>query len=298
MPGYRIVHRTTCRHNSPVSAAWQVLHLRPRDEPHQQCLEFSIEISPAPGDLSARRDYFGNTRHLFTLREPHREFTVTSRSLVSREEPSWPMAGLTPAFGGCPELVDAAIGAGEFELEQFRVASPRVPLVAGTRALTEGLDEGEPPLLTWVERLGSRFRERLAFDRTATTVSTPLAEALANGRGVCQDFAHLFISCLRSFGLPAAYVSGYLLTRPPPGQPRLLGADASHAWVSIHVPGTGWVDYDPTNHSFAGVHHIVVARGRDYSDISPTKGIFSGGGSHTLSTAVTVAPAADSAPGG
>jgi transglutaminase-like putative cysteine protease len=295
MPGYRIVHRTTCRHSSPVSAAWQILHLRPRDEPHQRCLACEIDISPSPGDLSSRTDSFGNTRHLFTLREPHREFSVASTSLVVRGEPSWPMAGLTPPFGVCPELVDAAVREGDFGIEQFRFASSRVPLVDATRTLTDGLDEGDPPLLAWVERLGARFRERMAFDRTATTVSTPLAEALASGRGVCQDFAHIFISCLRGFGLPAAYVSGYLLTRPPPGQSRLLGADASHAWVSIYVPGTGWIDYDPTNHSLAGMHHIVVARGRDYSDISPTKGIFSGGGSHSLSTAVTVEPVADPA---
>jgi transglutaminase-like putative cysteine protease len=110
-------------------------------------------------------------------------------------------------------------------------------------------------------------------------------------RGVCQDFAHLFLSCVRQHGLPAAYVSGYLLTTPPPGQPRLRGADASHAWVSVHVPGSGWIDYDPTNHCLAGTGHIVVARGRDYADVCPVKGLFSGGGAHTLETGVTVEPA-------
>jgi len=126
------------------------------------------------------------------------------------------------------------------------------------------------------------------FDREATLVSTPLAKVIAERRGVCQDFAHLLISCLRQSGLPAAYVSGYLLTKPPSGRPRLVGADASHAWVSSFIPGTGWVDFDPTNACFAGAGHIVVARGRDFFDVSPVKGLFSGGGEQMLETGVTV----------
>jgi transglutaminase-like putative cysteine protease len=144
--------------------------------------------------------------------------------------------------------------------------------------------------LTWLETLGRRFNETFIYDSEATDISTPLSEVLKHRRGVCQDFAHLMVSCLRQHGLPAAYVSGYLLTKPPPGRARLRGADATHAWVSAYLPGAGWVDYDPTNACFAGNGHIVVARGRDFSDVSPVKGLFSGG-AHKLVTEVTVEPA-------
>jgi transglutaminase-like putative cysteine protease len=292
MPRYRVTHQTRFRHTAPVSAAWQVLHLRPRDEPDQRCCEFELTIAPTPADLVCRPDFFGNVRHVFTLRQPHRELVVTSQSVVQRAEPNWPMAGLTPPLAQCGDWLDEAIARGEFELAQYRQASARVPWLAGARALAAGLDEDGPSLLTWVERLGARFRETFTFEPGATQVSTPLERVLAQRRGVCQDFAHLFLSCLRDRGLAAAYVSGYILTAPPPGSPRLVGADASHAWISVFVPGTGWVDYDPTNHALVGAGHIAVARGRDYGDVSPIKGIFSGGGRHQLFTAVTVAPEA------
>lgn len=290
MPLYRITHGTTCRHETPATAAWQVLHLKPRAEPGQECLEFELEVDPLPADLSERLDYFGNTQHVFSLSEPHRALAITSRSLVRRSEPAVPMAGLTPALPALRGLVDRAILAGEFELEQYLHASPRVPLAPEAAALGEGLGEGDPTLLDWIQALGARFAERFVFDPDATKVNTPLADALSRGRGVCQDFAHIFLSCARQHGLPAAYVSGYLLTAPPEGAKRLIGADSSHAWVSLFVPGTGWVDYDPTNHVFAGAQHIVVARGRDYADVSPTRGMFSGGGIHRLLVSVTVEP--------
>ena len=290
MPTYRLRHTTTFRHNAPVMAAWQVLHLQPRTERNQECLDYELEVSPRPMDLDARHDYFGNTMHVFSLREPHRELAITSSSIVKRQEPALPMAGLTPGAARAREIVTASVGQGEFELEQFRCASPWVPLLAGAGALADGLDP-EQPLLSWVAALGARFSETFTFDPLATRLSTPLAEVIASKRGVCQDFAHLFLACVRSHGLPAAYVSGYILTEPEEGKERLVGADASHAWVSIFVPGTGWVDYDPTNHQFVGGQHVVVARGRDYGDVPPTRGIFSGGGSHVISVGVTMEPA-------
>ncbi len=287
---YRIVHTSTFRHNTPVMAAWQVLHLHPRAERNQECLDYDLDVSPKPSDLDARQDFFGNTLHVFSLREPHRELVITSTSLVRRQEPSIPMAGLTPSVSKSLELINSSVEGGEFELEQFRYSSPLIPLISDVTELTDGLDDDDPPILTWIMRLGIRFQDQFVFDSTATTISTPLKQVLANRRGVCQDFAHLFIACARHYGLPAAYVSGYILTEPPPGQPRLLGADASHAWVSIYIPGTGWIDYDPTNHMFVGGSHIIVARGRDYSDVPPTRGIFSGGGKHVLVVGVTMEP--------
>ncbi|MCX6954291.1 MAG: transglutaminase family protein [Verrucomicrobia bacterium] len=296
MPLYRVTHHTRYRHNSSATAAWQSLHLQPRQEPVQQCEAFELEIRPHPADLAARTDIFGNKHHLFTLREPHTELAITSRSLVQRDEPVLPMPGLTPSLTAARAEVGVVIANGSyFSLEQFLHPSAHVPLPPAARALAEGLDAGDPPAFAWLAALGARFGKLFTFDPKATTVSTPIAEVLQHRRGVCQDFAHLFISCVRQHGLPAAYVSGYLLTTPPPGKPRLRGADASHAWVSVFIPGTGWIDYDPTNNCFVGSGHIVVARGRDFSDVSPVKGLFTGGGRHTLVTAITVEPA-DAAP--
>jgi transglutaminase-like putative cysteine protease len=294
MPIYRVTHSTTYWHDTPATAAWQSLHLQPRHEPAQHCNAFELEIAPHPGDLAARVDYFGNKQHIFTLREPHEELSITSRSIVRREEPVLPMHGLTPTLAAARALIPGAVTSEDFTLEQFRHPSPLVPLLPGAlrlaTELTGELDAENTPVLTWLGELGDRFHTEFAFDPEATEISTPLAEVLENRRGVCQDFAHLLISCLRQQGLPAAYVSGYLLTQPPPGKPKLVGADASHAWVSVYVPGTGWIDYDPTNACFVGTGHIVVARGRDFFDVSPVQGIFSGGGDHALDTAVTVEP--------
>lgn len=292
MPLYHVTHHTRYRHRSSATAAWQSLRLHPRDEPVQHCEGFELEIRPQPADLTSRPDVFGNRHHLFTLREPHTELAITSRSLVRRDEPALPAPGSTPSLAVARAEVSTVIANGShFSLEQFLHASPSVPLLPAARELAAGLEAGDRPGFEWLAALGARFGKEFKFDPEATTVSTPLAEVLEHRRGVCQDFAHLFISCVRQHGLPAAYVSGYLLTTPPPGKPRLRGADASHAWVSVFLPGSGWIDYDPTNTCFVATGHIVVARGRDFSDVSPVKGLFTGGGAHTLATAITVVPA-------
>jgi transglutaminase-like putative cysteine protease len=289
MPRYQITHETHYRHDAPATATWQLLHLQPRHEAAQHCDAFELEIAPHPADLSARTDFFGNRIHVFTLHEPHDELVVATRSIVTRGEPALPMPGLTPPLGEARGLVARAVAEEDFTLEQFRHASALVPLVPAARELAAEAGGDETPVLAWLMALGAAFDRAFTFDAEATDLATPLAEVLEHRRGVCQDFAHVFLSCVRQHGLPAAYVSGYLLTEPPPGQPRLRGADASHAWVSVYVPGTGWVDYDPTNACFVGAGHIVVARGRDYADLSPMKGLFRGGG-HRLTTSVTVEP--------
>jgi transglutaminase-like putative cysteine protease len=283
MPRYSVTHRTKYTHTTPVGSAWQSLHLQPRNEPAQHCESFELQVSPHPTDLASRFDYFGNKQHLFTLQEPHKELTITSRSIVLRNEPILTMAGLTPALEDIPEMVDQAVLEEDFSLEQYLNATSLVPLLPEARGLSPGTST-----MDWLALFGDRFNRAFVFDREATEISTPLTEVIAERRGVCQDFAHLFISCLRQLRLPAAYVSGYLLTHTPPGQPRLVGADASHAWVSVFIPGSGWVDYDPTNACFVGSGHIVIARGRDFHDVSPVKGLFSGGGAKVLETGVTV----------
>jgi transglutaminase-like putative cysteine protease len=291
MPDYRITHQTIYRHSAPAGAAWQMLQLQPRPEPSQECVDFQLEIDPAPSDLSTRQDYFGNTRHFFSVREPHRELAITSHAVVRREGPTLPLPGITPSVTEVWARTQGLIQSGEgFALEQYLNATTHVPLLRAAAELANGIDY-DLPVIEWIEALGERFAEIFTFDPAATDVSTPLAEVLAKKRGVCQDFTHLFLSCARQHGLPAAYVSGYLLTNPPPGQPRLRGADAMHAWASVHVPELGWIDYDPTNSCFAAAGHIVVARGRDYADVSPTRGVFTGSYSPILRIAVTVEPA-------
>jgi transglutaminase-like putative cysteine protease len=287
----RITHETTYQHAGPATAAWQMLQLQPRNETSQECLDFQLEITPSAPDLATRTDYFGNTRHYFSVREPHRELSIISRSTVRRGHEPSPLPGITAPLNAARGHVTTAIrDRGQFELEQYLHPSPLVPLLQDAAALATGLDNGSLPLIDWIATLGDKFADTFVFDSKATDINTPLTTVLQTKRGVCQDFTHLFISCARQQGLPAAYVSGYLMTNPPAGQPRLIGADAMHAWVSIFVPEVGWVDYDPTNHCFTGDSHLVVARGRDYSDVSPTRGVFSGGGIHRLKIGVTVEP--------
>lgn len=292
MPTYRIEHKTTWKHPAPVSTAWQLLRLQPRDDSGQRCLEWNLAIQPEPGLVSTRLDYFGNRMHLFSLNKPHDELVIHAVSRVERETISPPLSDvdLTPPPAVCARQTTEAIRAGEFQLEQYRHPGAFVPFLPESSALAAGLDSERMPALAWLDALGKKFGRDYQFDATVTDISTPLAQVLRNRRGVCQDFAHLFLSCLRQHGFAAAYISGYLLTEPPPGSPRLLGVDAMHAWISIHIPGAGWVDYDPTNLMFAGSGHITVARGRDYSDIAPTRGVLSGSGTHTLQVEVTVLP--------
>jgi len=291
MPRYCVTHRTRYTHSTLVGSAWQSLHLQPRNEESQRCESFELQVAPHPTDLTSRIDYFGNKQHIFTLQEPHKELTITSRSIVQREEPALTMSGLTPPFEDIPSLVDQAILEEDFSLEQYLNASPLVPFDPAARELSAELGSNLNTgisILDWLGLFGDRFYRAFTFDKKATQISTPLSQVIVERRGVCQDFAHLLICCLRQLRLPAAYVSGYLLTKPPVGKERLVGADASHAWVSMYIPGSGWVDYDPTNACFVGSGHIVIARGRDFRDVSPVKGLFSGGGARALETGVTV----------
>lgn len=296
MPLLRIRHSTLYRHATPAVGAWQSVRLQPRKESFQDCLEFDLDLSPRPSDLAVRTDYFGNTLHVFSVRGSHDVLRVQAESVVRRDAPALPAAESSPSVEVAAQRAAEEVQRGEFQLAQFMLPSPLVPRLPAFAGLSADGDR-RLPVLRWMEALGTRFKETFRFDTAATVVSTPVEEVLRLRRGVCQDFAHVYLGCARAAGLPAAYVSGYLLTDPPPGRPRLAGADAMHAWVSVHVPGLGWVDYDPTNRCFAGEAHVVVARGRDYGDVSPTRGVFNGGGVHSLHLSVTVEPVANEAPG-
>lgn len=289
MPTYRIHHSTTYRHGTPVTTSWQLLHLQPRNESAQALLDFELDVSERP-PLTARTDYFGNTVHAFMRQGAAEELMIEATSRVRRDSPSPVNRETTPRVATLPAKIDSAVLASDFALDQFRHESPAVPFLPEALRLADGIGKDDLPVLVWLEKLGERFAEEFTFDANATTVSTPLSVALEQRRGVCQDFSHLLISCLRQHGLAVAYVSGYLLTQPPAGGSRLRGADAMHAWISVWVPDAGWIDYDPTNHCFVDTSHIVVARGRDYTDVSPIRGVFRGGPRHALTLGVTVEP--------
>jgi transglutaminase-like putative cysteine protease len=290
---YRVRHRTTYHYEDPVSVSHHVLRLAPRNLPKQTCWESYVAIQPTPSVTSAHFDYFGNTLTFFTLHETHECLVVEAHSKleVSPIEP--------PDFAGSPpwETVrdslanqpndpsDEILDAYQFVFDSQRVRS-NPELAAYAR---ESFPAGRP-LLAAVMDLTGRIHQDFRFDKKATEVSTPVQTFFEKRRGVCQDFAHLQIGCLRSLGLPARYVSGYLRTMPPPGRSRLVGADASHAWCSAWCPRSGWVDFDPTNNCVPSDGHITVAWGRDYSDVSPIYGVLLGGARHELKVEVDVMP--------
>jgi transglutaminase-like putative cysteine protease len=287
---YRVRHRTTYDYEDPVSVSHHVVRLTPRTLPGQTCRDSGVSILPAPAATSAHRDYFGNTLISFTLHEPHDCLVVEAHSDLEVHATGRPDFSASPgwetveeALAGDPsdEILDAC---------QFVFDTPRVRSSAALAGYArESFPEGRP-LLAAVLDLTRRIHQDFRFDKEATEVATPVQTFFEKRRGVCQDFAHLQIGCLRSLGLPARYVSGYLRTMPPPGKPRLVGADASHAWCSAWCPGAGWVDFDPTNNCVPSDGHITVAWGRDYGDVSPIYGVLLGGAKHKLRVAVDVMP--------
>ena len=294
---YVVVHETRYEYDQPVGLSRQIVHLEPRATAWQVCRSHELRVSPDPDVLAVSEDAFGNPVTSLCIEADHASLSVRSESRVELtaraypaddDSPPWDdvRARLTYHAGRRPHPAD--LDATRFLFESRRVRNKR-ELAAWTAAcFPSGI-----PLLAGVRALQNRIRSEFVFDPKATTVSTPVMEVFELRRGVCQDFAHLMLSCLRSIGLAARYVSGYLLTRPPPGQPRLVGADASHAWVSVYCPDYGWVDSDPTNGVFPTLEHITLGWGRDYDDVIPLRGVLLGGGEHSLDIEVTVVPAAE-----
>ncbi|MNQ04972.1 Protein-glutamine gamma-glutamyltransferase [compost metagenome] len=287
-------HETAYRYAAPVELAHHLGYLRPLHDACQVVEAYTLSVTPTPPSITETVDGFGNTRCLFALYAPHDALTVRATSRVTvypRFAALDPTAGLPwedaarrlrydPALPYAPEV-------------EFSFPSTYVPLHAELRAyallsFTPGRPVAEAAL-----DLMHRIHADFSYQPAHTQVSTPILDVFNERVGVCQDFAHLMIGCLRAIGLPARYVSGYLMSQPPPGQPRLIGADASHAWVSVHCAGLdvngGWIDLDPTNDVVPGTAHVVLAYGRDYGDVTPLRGVIRGGG-HELDVRVTVAP--------
>jgi transglutaminase-like putative cysteine protease len=287
---YNISHRTTYRYKYPVSVGNHVACLKPRTFKPNVLLQSEIRIEPTPRTFTERVDYFGNRLSFFTVQEPHQELVIEARSKVetsggaewtTRHAPPWEDSTDALSDDFTPEGLDAY---------QFQFESPRIRI---RKEFAEYALESFTPLRPMNEALldlTARIHNDFRFDSKVTTVRTTVEEVFKKRRGVCQDFAHLQIACLRSIHIAARYVSGYLRTFTPPGKQRLVGADASHAWVSAYCRGVGWFGADPTNNVAPCDGHVTLAWGRDYGDVSPLRGLIFGGGSHTLDVAVDMAP--------
>jgi transglutaminase-like putative cysteine protease len=286
---YRIVHRTNYRYSAPVSRCRNEAHLRPRDTERQRCVASDLVVEPTPTSWSERSDFFGNVVQSFVVDGPFDELTVTSTSSVSVSDAD-PLPATGPAWEAARDTLSTDLSPDTLAAREFCFESPLVPESANVRAYAEASFGTGRPLVDAATDLTDRIFSDFVYDPGFTTVTTPLEEILTFRRGVCQDFAHLAIGCFRSMGLAARYVSGYLETLPPEGAERLIGADASHAWPSVFIPGWGWLDVDPTNDRIVGSTYVTTAWGRDYGDVSPLKGIvFGGGDSPLLDVSVDVA---------
>jgi transglutaminase-like putative cysteine protease len=289
---YRVEHETRYLHASQVSMSQHLACLTPRRLPHQTVHRYELRVAPRPTDQVERIDYYGNVVTQLSLLRPYAELRVNASSLVEvREAETVVEPEASPAWEEVRDAGSFQYGTPLEEAGQFRFASPYVQHAEELAAFARLSFTPGRPLLAAAIDLMQRIHDEFQFDAGVTTITTPVSRVLSERRGVCQDFAHLQIGCLRSIGIPARYASGYLLTDPPPGRPRLIGADASHAWLSVWCPRQGWLDLDPTNAVLPGLRHITLAWGRDYGDVSPLRGVVLGGGDHELTVGVSVVPA-------
>ncbi len=290
-----VTHETRYDYTPPVETAQHLAHLKPLATASQRLVSHQLRVKPEPAQRSESPDLYGNARAFFALESTHDELVVTAESVVETSVPA-----LSPAIArNLPwetvrERFRYRKGSTFDAASEFVFPSPYVPLHDDFAAYTRPSFAPGRPAFDVALDLTQRMHREFEYDPKSTEINTPAVEALAQRKGVCQDFAHIMIACFRTMGLPARYVSGYLLTQPPPGQPRLIGADASHAWVSVYLPGTDgpgdWADYDPTNGRQPGEDYVTLAIGRDYSDVSPMRGVLHGGARHTLHVGVTVQP--------
>jgi len=293
-----VTHETRYTYAHAVEQAHHIAHLRPLASASQQLLTHELDIKPEPAALAQSIDSFGQPRVYFELATPHSELVVTARSEVITHALPAHMSGKLERVTVPDSLPWEAvaehmqyIAEQEFDAARdFAQASPLAPIHASFAKYASAVSTKSMPVYELAKALCQRIHTEFKYSPEATDASTPPLQALTEKHGVCQDFAQVMIAGLRSLGLAARYVSGYLLTETPHGRPRLIGADASHAWVSVYCPKAGWLDFDPTNNCLAGESHVKLAYGRDYGDVPPLRGVIRGGGAHTLDVAVTVSP--------
>jgi transglutaminase-like putative cysteine protease len=292
----QVTHDTRYRYQPAVETAQHMAYMQPRGHAAQVVLEHVLNISPQPAQMRSIADVYGNTRCFFSLQTPHEVLSVVAHSLVSTR-PS-PIITSLLAWEKVRELFRYQAGNRFDAASEFVFPSPFVPRHIEFAAFARASFGPGASLLDACTDLMQRIHTDFTYESQSTQINTPALQALAQRKGVCQDFSHIMIACLRTLGLPARYVSGYMLTHPPEGQPRLVGSDASHAWVSVYLPdlpeSNRWVDFDPTNNRWGwhapGEDYVTVATGRDFGDVSPLRGVIHGGASHTLTVGVTVAP--------
>jgi transglutaminase-like putative cysteine protease len=293
---YRISHVTRYDYDASVSLCHSIAHLKPRETPWQRTLSAQVRVAPWPSVVREHRDIFGNRVNYFSIQQAHAMLEVTATSEVDVRTPEVPDLTTSPPWEQVRDRLREDRHPTAVAARIFTLPSPALPAcAAATDYALASFTPGRPVLEAALD-LTRRIYAELSYDPAFTTVATPLDTVLEHRRGVCQDFAHLAIAGLRGLGLPARYVSGYLETLPPPGQPKLRGADASHAWFGLFLPpalaagspGDGWIDFDPTNDCLIHEQHITTAVGRDYQDVTPVRGVFYGGGEHTLKIAVDV----------
>lgn len=291
---YAVTHRTRYRYANPAIFSQHLMRLTPRATEVQQVLTTKVTVSPDADSLGTETDMFGNLGHVATVSRPHESLEITAVSRIERQAPdemifaaSEPWERVRGAALGTPEHVPVA-GIAPFAFPSaMTVGNPEIEEYARV-SMTTGRS-----LLAGAEELCHRIFEDFAYVPGATGADTLPVESFASKKGVCQDFAHVMLACLRSLRLPARYISGYLRTTPPPGVERLQGADATHAWVAVWDPVFGWVEFDPTNDIVPGLDHITLAWGRDFADVSPVAGLVIGAGRQSLSVGVDVVPLAD-----
>jgi len=288
---YRIKHITKYAYAARVTQCYNQAHVIPRNTERQSCSHSHIAVSPYPGNSGRHKDYFGNTTYLFDIQKAHKELVITAESEIEVREDSQDLnLDIGISYGDALRQIELAQTKDTIEAREYLLDSN---MIKSSNALIEFAKpsfDHTRSLKSAVSDLTSRIFNEFTYDPESTTIATPLAEVLDKKRGVCQDFAHLQIGCLRSMGIPARYVSGYLETLPPPGKEKLVGADATHAWLAYYSPEEGWVEFDPTNNTIAKHQHIVTAFGRDYYDVTPLKGVIYGGGeSPILTVSVDVA---------
>ena len=293
---YRVTHTTTYAYEELVSICHNEMRLEPRSAPRQQCLATALAIEPTPAVLATELDYFGNRASFFTLQEPHHRMVVTARSELEISSVRPVKRASTPPWEQLHEAIRTQTTHEALSAYEMSFDSPLVPVEAAFAKYAELSFTPGRPFLDAVLDLTHRIHEDFEYRPGATSVSTPVAEVLKRRHGVCQDFAHVELACLRALGLPGRYVSGYLHTgrargdsaEAEEGGAALVGADASHAWVSVWCGDAGWIDVDPTNDLVTGDQHLTLAWGRDYADVAPIKGVILGGGEHTVEVAVEV----------
>lgn len=287
---YRVRHITEYKYVTPVSLCYNVAHLMPRDTQLQTCLKSSIKVKPEPISQQERVDYFGNKTFYFSVQDAHKKLVIDVVSELNIAA-GIVLPDLTqgPTCKEYLDLIRVSKDPDFLEAREFLLDSPMIRSSKSLADYARDVFQDDVPLLMALRHFTSKIFTEFTFDPNVTTVATPLDQVLKLKGGVCQDFAHLAIGCLRSLGFPTRYMSGYLETLPPPGEEKLIGADASHAWFSVFLPNIGWVEFDPTNDVMPTTQHLVTAWGRDYSDVTPLQGvIFDGGEGQTLSVSVDV----------